>query len=75
MVTPDLHRVHHSVRAEQSQSNYGSVLVIWDRLFGTYRAAAIGGPLGMSIGLPALREASQLTLWRLLCMPFRIRNR
>jgi sterol desaturase/sphingolipid hydroxylase (fatty acid hydroxylase superfamily) len=39
MVTPDMHRVHHSVRREETDSNFGFNLSVWDRLFGTYRAA------------------------------------
>lgn len=71
VVTPDLHRVHHSVRVEESQSNFGSVLALWDRAFATWRAAPADGPLGMAIGLGELRDARQLTLARLLWLPFR----
>lgn len=70
LVTPDLHRVHHSVRVEESRSNFGSILSIWDRLFGTYRGTPIGGQLGVVIGLHELRDPRQLTLRRVLWMPF-----
>jgi sterol desaturase/sphingolipid hydroxylase (fatty acid hydroxylase superfamily) len=71
LVTPDLHRVHHSVRVEESRSNFGSILSIWDRLFRTYRAAPVDGQLGMLIGLDELRDPRQLTLARVLAMPLR----
>ncbi len=69
LVTPDLHRVHHSVRVDESRSNFGSILSIWDRLLGTYRDTPIDGQLGMVIGLEDLREPRQLTLARVLWMP------
>lgn len=75
LVTPDLHRVHHSSVVAESMSNFGSVFCVWDRLFGRYTAAPAGGPLGMSIGLDDLRDPAQLTLWRLLWLPWRRRLR
>lgn len=69
LVTPDVHRVHHSVRVDESRSNFGSILSCWDRLFGTYRAEPVGGQLGMAIGLDDLRDPRQLTLARVLWMP------
>jgi len=71
LVTPDLHRVHHSVRLDESRSNFGSLLSVWDRMFGSYRAQPADGHLGMRIGLAEWREPQQLTLPRLLWMPFR----
>lgn len=71
VVTPDLHRVHHSARLDESQSNFGSVLTLWDRLAGSLREAPVDGALGMQIGLAEQREAQPLGLWRLLAMPFR----
>ena len=71
LVTADTHRVHHSCLRRESMSNFGSVFSSWDRLFGTYTAAPAAGPLGMSIGLAELRDPAQLTLARLLVMPFR----
>ena len=52
MVTPDMHRVHHSILASETDSNFGFNLPWWDRLFGTYRAEPEAGHLGMTIGLP-----------------------
>lgn len=69
LVTPDVHRVHHSVRSDESQSNYGSILTWWDQRFGTYRAQPAGGQLGMVIGLGELRDPRQLTLAPVLWLP------
>ncbi len=51
LVTPDMHRVHHSIQRHEHDSNYGFCLSIWDRMFKTYRAQPEGGHQGMSIGL------------------------
>lgn len=69
LVTPDVHRVHHSTRVAESQSNFGSVLVLWDRLAGCWRSRADGGTTGMSIGLADWRDPAELGFWRLLAMP------
>ena len=69
-VTPDVHRIHHSAQIEEAQSNFGSVLTVWDRLFGSYRDQPQDGPLEMTVGLADLRDPQQLTLWRLLTMPW-----
>ena len=53
VVTPDMHRVHHSVRPREYNHNYGFCLSIWDRMFQTYTAQPEGGHEGMTIGLPA----------------------
>jgi sterol desaturase/sphingolipid hydroxylase (fatty acid hydroxylase superfamily) len=69
-VTPDMHRVHHSVIPEETDSNFGFNLSIWDRLFGTYKAQPKKGHQGMQIGLDYFREAKFLTLPWLLILPF-----
>ena len=51
LVTPDMHRVHHSIEKDETNSNFGFNLPWWDRLFGTYRAQARQGHLSMAIGL------------------------
>lgn len=51
IVTPDMHRVHHSVHRHEHDSNYGFALSIWDRMFGTYIAQPAGGHDGMAVGL------------------------
>src|SRR2546425_3906186 len=71
VVTPDMHRVHHSVRYEESSSNFGFNLPWWDRLFGTYRAQPRLGHAVMTIGVDAFRSSQELRLDRLLVQPLR----
>ncbi len=71
VVTPDMHRVHHSVLPHETNSNFGFNFPWWDRLFGTYRAAPEAGQEGMTIGLPEFREPAERTWGALLTMPFR----
>ena len=70
VVTPDMHRVHHSVIPEETNSNFGFNLPWWDRLFGTYKAQPEAGHLGMTIGIEQFREGSDLRLDRMLIQPF-----
>jgi sterol desaturase/sphingolipid hydroxylase (fatty acid hydroxylase superfamily) len=70
VVTPDMHRVHHSVRFREHDSNYGFNLSVWDRLFRTYTAQPEGGHTGMTVGLPPYQtEAPTHFSWSLL-LPF-----
>lgn len=70
IVTPDMHRVHHStVRAEQD-SNYGAVFSFWDKLMQTYHPQPAAGHEGMSIGLPDMRDPKCLDLSWMLTSPF-----
>ena len=71
IVTPDMHRVHHSIVAAETHANFGFNLSIWDRMFGVYRAAPTGGQEGMTVGLPILRDEKELRLDRMLTQPFR----
>jgi sterol desaturase/sphingolipid hydroxylase (fatty acid hydroxylase superfamily) len=71
VVTPDMHRVHHSVVRAETDSNFGFNLPWWDRLFGTYRAEPAAGHRDMTIGLPIFRDAKELRIDRLLTQPFR----
>ncbi len=71
IVTPDMHRVHHSVLRNETDSNFGFNLPWWDRLFGTYRAQPEAGHTGMTIGIPIFRDPRELRLDRLLTQPFR----
>jgi len=71
VVTPDMHRVHHSVVRAETDSNFGFNLPWWDRLFGTYRAEPSAGHDGITIGLPIFRDRRELRLDRLLTQPFR----
>ena len=70
LVTPDMHRVHHSVIVRETNSNFGFNIPLWDRLFGTYREQPQEGHLGMTIGLKEFREATELSLFHLLVQPF-----
>jgi sterol desaturase/sphingolipid hydroxylase (fatty acid hydroxylase superfamily) len=70
VVTPDMHRVHHSVIPRETNSNFGFNLPWWDRLCGTYCPQPDGGHAGMVIGLTEYRDPSLLTLPRLLLLPF-----
>jgi len=70
LVTPDMHRVHHSTKVNETNSNFGFNLSWWDRLLGTYRPQPAAGHDDMAIGLETYREPRQLTLGRLLTLPF-----
>jgi sterol desaturase/sphingolipid hydroxylase (fatty acid hydroxylase superfamily) len=69
LVTPDMHRVHHSIVYNESSSNFGFNLPWWDRLFGTYRAQPAAGHLAMTIGVDAFRDAADSRLDRLIVQP------
>lgn len=71
-VTPDMHRVHHSVEDDEANSNFGFNLSLWDRLFGTYRDQPRGGHAAMTIGIHKYREP-KLVAWLpgMLVLPFR----
>ncbi len=71
LVTPDMHRVHHSVVTSETNANFGFCLPWWDRLFGTYRDQPAAGHDGMTIGLPILRDPAELRIDRLLTQPWR----
>jgi sterol desaturase/sphingolipid hydroxylase (fatty acid hydroxylase superfamily) len=71
VVTPDMHRVHHSIAYNETNSNFGFNLPWWDRLFGTYRAQPAAGHEVMTIGVDAFRGRADLRLDRLLLQPFR----
>ena len=70
-VTPDMHRVHHSIEVDETNSNFGFNLSWWDRLFGTYRDQPRAGQLGMTIGLRDHRDQHEVArLDGMLLMPF-----
>ncbi|MBF0188135.1 MAG: sterol desaturase family protein [Magnetococcales bacterium] len=71
VVTPDMHRVHHSVLPDECNCNFGFNLPWWDRLMGTYREAPINGQRGMIIGLSRFRNPNNIWLHRMLMIPFR----
>ena len=69
LVTPDMHRVHHSIVPRETNSNFGFNLPWWDRLCGTYRPQPESGHTGMNIGLKEFRDPTKLSLYRLLILP------
>ena len=71
VVTPDMHRVHHSVHPDETNSNYGFNLPWWDRLLGTYRAQPRDGHVAMRIGLARFRAVGEGRLDRMLLQPLR----
>jgi sterol desaturase/sphingolipid hydroxylase (fatty acid hydroxylase superfamily) len=71
VVTPDMHRVHHSVEVCETNSNFGFNLPWWDRLFGTYRDQPVAGHEHMLIGVEMLRDPAEQRLDRMLTQPFR----
>ncbi|WP_048648249.1 sterol desaturase family protein [Nitratireductor soli] len=75
VVTPDMHRVHHSTIHRETDSNYGFNFPFWDRLFGTYIAMPRLGHQGMEIGLPDYRGALTARLGWMLLLPFRALRR
>ena len=71
LVTPDMHRVHHSVRLRETNSNYGFNLSIWDRIFKTYIDQPEKGHIAMTIGIPEFRNVEQVDrLPGMLTLPF-----
>ncbi len=70
IVTPDMHRVHHSVNPVETNSNYGFSLSLWDRLFGTYRDQPEAGHEGMTLGFEQFRRPEDLRLDLMLIQPF-----
>jgi sterol desaturase/sphingolipid hydroxylase (fatty acid hydroxylase superfamily) len=70
VVTPDMHRIHHSTLPFETNSNFGFNLPWWDRLLGTYRGEPLGGHEGMRIGLRQFRDPDRLTLPRMIALPF-----
>ena len=71
LVTPDMHRVHHSILPAEANSNFGFNLPWWDRLFGTYRGQPGSGHESMIIGIEQFRHERELWLPRMLVQPLR----
>ncbi len=71
LVTPDMHRIHHSVLAAERNSNYGFCLSVWDRIFGTYVPEPAGGQAGLRIGMPNIPDPRVSTTFSgALAIPF-----
>lgn len=71
LVTPSMHRIHHSVRRDETDSNYGTLLSMWDRAFRSYRARPVDDERLMPIGLTQWRDPAALGLGALLLQPFK----
>lgn len=71
VVTPEMHRVHHSWYPSETNSNFGFNLPWWDRMFGTYRPQPRDGHVAMTIGINLFRDPRELRLDRMLWQPFR----
>lgn len=69
LVTPDMHRVHHSVTIRETNSNFGFNLPWWDRLFGTYRDQPVMDHESMPLGISLFRKEADLFLGKLLILP------
>lgn len=70
IVTPDMHRIHHSIHRDEHDSNFGFSLSLWDRFFGTYRPSPRSGQLGMEIGLKQWQDKRPNRLGWSLLVPF-----
>lgn len=75
IITPDMHRIHHSARRTETDSNFGFSISLWDRLCGTYIDEPKEPQTLMAIGLPAYRKQEELGFIRLLQMPFKTLRR
>ena len=71
VVTPDMHRIHHSTDPRETDSNYGFNLAVWDRLFSTYTETPRRGDTGIEIGLSEWRDGRTASLGWTLALPFR----
>lgn len=70
-VTPDMHRIHHSVHRREHDTNFGFNLSVWDRLFSTYTVDPEEGHTGMTVGLPEHQNTQPTRLLWSLLLPFR----
>ncbi len=76
LITPDMHRIHHSSRPDETDSNYGFSISLWDRLCNTYTAHPHQAQTSLQLGLKGFRNAVELGFTKLLLLPFRhLRNR
>lgn len=71
LMTPDLHRIHHSVHREETDSNFSNALICWDQLFGSLRSAPRDGHTAMQLGLHTFRTAPAQGFSGLLLLPWR----
>jgi sterol desaturase/sphingolipid hydroxylase (fatty acid hydroxylase superfamily) len=75
IVTPDMHRIHHSIEEDETNSNFGFSITIWDRVFGTYKDSAKAGQIDMVIGIKNIREPKDTNMiLGMLMIPFKGKN-
>lgn len=74
IITPNMHRIHHSDYLKETNSNYGFILSCWDRLFGSYTPMAIAGEFKIIIGLEDFKEPKYQTLENMLLVPFNLKR-
>ena len=74
VITPDVHRVHHSRDELESNRNYGAVLIWWDKIFGTYLSHGRATDAELRFGLQEFLEHDHLKPWQVLAMPLQVRN-
>lgn len=70
VITPRMHRVHHSIERVDFDSNFSVTLSLWDRLFRTYRSAPLQGDQGVVFGVPGRPVSQSISIWRSLADPF-----
>jgi len=70
LITPDMHRTHHSQISSETNSNYAGLFSFWDRVFGTYVEQPVGGHAGMAIGLREFTDERHLRLGAMMLNPF-----
>jgi len=72
LVTPDMHRIHHSIHRDETERNFGFSIACWDRIFGTYQAEPREPQEEMRLGVPEFHKTEQtVPLWSMLMMPFK----
>ena len=71
LITPEMHRIHHSDEVRDQNANLGELFPWWDRLFGTYLDTPVAGPEGVRIGLKGCAAAEAASLQFMLAQPFR----
>ncbi len=74
MITPNMHRIHHSDYLKETNSNYGFILSCWDRLFGSYTPMAMTGEFKISLGLEDFRDPKFQTFENMLLVPFNLKR-
>ena len=70
LITPDMHRIHHSDEFREQNTNFGVIFSCWDRLFGTYLQDPARGHAQMGVGLPEVSVEQGASVWNMLAMPF-----